>query len=246
MGENRYTMKDWLSIIKSIESIKDVYTRASDIISMCIAKNVRYMPLLFLKKRMDDKLVIVLDVGSGPGDSAYTAWRTFGKNNTYVIALDPSSDLIKVAMNKQLKGCLLCEAVEGVAEHLPFRTSSIDVVQAFFSARDFYKLNRALLSMIAVSRKWLVIGDIFSPSNSIKRLILLLWVCKFVPLIVETASPGHGRYYKSLCNTLNGWMGMEELSSVVRVIAKYLNKPINSFSKKNYIMDSLGYIIFEF
>ncbi len=246
MTENRYSMKDWLSIIKSIESIKDIYTRASDIISMCIAKNVRYMSLMFVKKRTANKMVIVLDVGSGPGDSAYTAWRIFASDGVYVIALDPSFNLIKTTMNKLLRDCLLCEAVEGVAEYLPFRASSVDVVQAFFSARDFFGLSRALSSMITVSKKWLVIGDIFSPLDRVKRTILLLWVCRFVPFVVEISSPGHGRYYKSLCSTLNGWMSIEELSYAIRIIAKYLNKPINSFFKKNYIMDSLGYVIFEF
>lgn len=119
---------------------------------------------------------VVLDVGCGDGYYA----RLLEARGAEVVCLDPLAGHLSV---KEVS-----HFVAGVAEHLPFRSRSVDYSLAMFSLRDFLDKAKGLHEMKRVSRRAVIILDIFNPRNPLARFLLWLYVAAVAPLLAFMAS----------------------------------------------------------
>lgn len=132
---------------------------------------------------------LVLDVGCGDGYYA----RLLEARGVEVVCLDPLAERLGV------KG--VSHVIASVAEYLPFRSGSVDYALAMFSFRDFLDKARGLNEMRRVSRRAVIILDIFNPSSLPARLLLWLYVAVVAPLLAFIAS-GTPNPWKLLLPTL--------------------------------------------
>lgn len=119
---------------------------------------------------------VVLDVGCGDGYYA----RLLEARGAEVVCLDPLAERLKV------RG--VSHVVAGVAEHLPFRSGSVDYSLAMFSLRDFMDKARGLHELKRVSRRTVIILDVFNPRSLFARLLLWFYVAAVAPLLAFLAS----------------------------------------------------------
>jgi len=119
---------------------------------------------------------VVLDVGCGDGYYA----RLLEARGVEVICLDPLTEQLGV------EG--VSHVIAGVAEHLPLRSRSVDYSLAMFSLRDFLNKAKGLHEMRRVSRRAVIILDIFNPRSLPVRLLLWSYVAAAAPLLAFIAS----------------------------------------------------------
>lgn len=228
--------RTWATIISQIEGIKHVYGFMNKFMSLGFENRVRINAIDAIAKRLGNlsRQLIIVDVGSGPGDSLRAIWRRL--TNSYIVAIDPSISLLSTACNN-----VLCDRVVGVAENLPIRRHGADIVTSFYASRDFQSLSDALASMISVTRRGLVIGDIFLPKHPVKKLLVKAWVCYIVPMLAMLLAGKYWKNYKVLCVTIKDWCDVQD-------VKKYLKQLLKRFGKQfiveshSYVFGGLGYV----
>ena len=157
----------------------------------------------------NQKPLSIADIGAGPGSSIRSFYETTG----YIVAIDPSAELLSAACI----GCTyMCDRVVGIAEHTPIRDQGVDYSTAFFSARDFIDVSKGVEEAARIARRGVIITDIFIPENILLHIMLLYWVCAIVPLLALFFAPRHWKEYRRLCTTLRSWITSSQLKEELR------------------------------
>ncbi|WP_317894986.1 class I SAM-dependent methyltransferase [Pyrofollis japonicus] len=233
----------WLCIIRDIESIVDVYRRMNKIMSLGLDNKVRREAIekmcFSIKKHYyssSRRQPIIIDVGSGPGDSIEKIFELCWDTPGYVIAVDPSSKLLS-----NIPSSALCDKVVGVAENLPIRNKSVKGVSSFYAARDFKNLDEALQEFIRVIDNGVIaVGDIFLPDNIIYRGLVRMWICLIVPVLALVFATRRWRHYLGLCNSIRGWISAKKLKEL---LITYGDGGITSIGVKEFVLGGLGYVV---
>ncbi len=208
----------WRRVVSDIENIVPVYARMNRVMSFGLDERVRSRGISSL-----GSCATCLDAGAGPGDSLLKA-SSMGVCG-YIVALEPSALLASIAGQR----CgLLCDVVVGVAEALPLRANAVSCSMAFFSARDFIDLEKGVEEIARVTRRAIVIGDIFLIRARLLRFLQLFWVCMVVPLIAMFVAGSRWKSYTSLCKTLKGWLTAEQLAESLK--AKGLSVSVTAYA----------------
>jgi demethylmenaquinone methyltransferase/2-methoxy-6-polyprenyl-1,4-benzoquinol methylase len=232
----------WLCIIRDIESIVDVYRRMNKIMSLGLDNKVRIEAIEKMCSNIkyyhdfNRKQPVIIDVGSGPGDSIEEIFKRCGNTPSYVVAVDPSPKLIS-----NIPSSALCDKVVGVAENLPIRDKSVKGVASFYAARDFKNLDEALQEFIRViDNGAIAIGDIFLPDNIIYKNLVRIWICLIVPILALVFATKRWRHYLGLCNSIRGWISAKKLKEL---LITYGNEDITDIGLKEFVLGGLGYVV---
>ena len=225
----------WIKIIRQIENIVSVYDRVARIISLGLADKIRRKALIVSSLLADERRAVV-DVGCGPGTSVREILRLVVPK--YIICVDPSIYLLEFCMQKFRVERIYMDFVVGVAEYMPIRDRAVDVVTVFYAARDFSDPQRGFKELLRISRCSIAIGDIFLPDDSISRVIVKTWICYFVPLIVDIVAFGHGKDYRGICDSLNGWYSLEKLKEFFLKLAS-----VKAMYTRSHALGGIGYAV---
>ena len=229
----------WRCIVQDIEAIVNVYRRMNKIMSLGLADKIRVEALKTLcnglEGGLNDKPIILADIGAGPGDSIKTIINVC-RGVSYIIALDPSSRLLA-----NIEPSMLCERVVAVAEYLPLRPRSITFATAFYAARDFQNLDQAIQEIVrTISRGGIAIGDIFLPDRTLNNIAVKIWVCVFVPLLAIMFATKQWRHYTGLCKSLKGWLSVKKLCNIIKQTDR--ENTIRTHCRE-YALGGLGYVV---
>jgi demethylmenaquinone methyltransferase/2-methoxy-6-polyprenyl-1,4-benzoquinol methylase len=187
----------WRSVVEAIEAVTPRYELVNVAMSLGLGWIARRRGVAALARACPEPRVVV-DVGPGPGPSLDLLAR--GLQPSYLVALEPSE-----AMASRLPRGHSVDVVVGVAEAMPLRLGCCDAATAFYSARDFMDAWAGVAEMARVSRRCLLLVDMFRPANRLVGLLLRLWVCWIVPVIAMVLAGPVWRSYRMLCTTLEGW-----------------------------------------
>jgi len=182
------------------------------------------------------KALTIIDIGSGPGDSVAYILKIF--NSPYVVCIDPSPELLRNCLSQLSNFRHVLEPVISIAERLPLRDNAADVASSFYAMRDFYNLAEGVREAVRISRIGLAVGDIFLPKNTLAGHIVRVWVCKIAPLLVELVAPGYSKYYRGICETLDGWLSAEELGKLIEGEGM-----VRRVTIKKYMLGGLGFVV---
>lgn len=225
----------WRRIIRQIENIVSVYDRVAKIVSLGLADKIRRKAII-ASSMLSSGRGVVVDVGCGPGTSIREILRL--TNPKYITCVDPSIYLLEFCRQRFDVERVYMDFVVGVAEHMPLRDRVADVVTAFYTARDFSEPQQGFKEMIRVSCCSIAIGDIFLPDSTISKTLVKTWICHLVPLIVNIVAFGHGRDYRGICDSLDGWYSLKKLkelfSGLNSVKATYI---------RGYALGGIGYAV---
>ena len=152
-------------------------------------------------------VVRVLDVGSGFGP--LHGYLPLG---AWVVSLDPA---LPGLVRAHLAGF---DAVVGVAEFLPFRSSAFDSVVSVFALRLF-RLVGALPEVFRVSRRFVVLLDLWRPRSVLLVLLLVLFMFLVYLPVAAVFAPRVWARYLLVPRSFLGSPGEDWLVSVVRVFA---------------------------
>jgi len=235
----------WECIVRDIEAIVNTYRRMNKVMSLGLDDRVRFEAIKQMCKNAeldnnDLRKTIIVDVGAGPGDSISVITNVC-KQVSYIVAIDPSPRLLK-----NIAPSALCDRVVAVAENIPLRSSSVYGVTAFYAARDFKNLSRAINEMLRIlNRGRIAIGDIFLPQEAMKSVAVKTWVCLFVPILALLFARKQWRHYRGLCRSLRGWLSVEQLCRVIEDIAAYNRYEVKGLMCRKYVLGGLGYVVAE-
>jgi len=119
--------KLWQNIIESLALLKRIYQLGNYIISFGTIQILRKMAA----KNIDEEDIII-EVGPGPG-TFLKLLKEYAKQR-FIIGIEPSVDMAYYSYNKNG----FADVLIGIAEKLPFRDNSIDIIYCVFSFRDFF------------------------------------------------------------------------------------------------------------
>jgi len=154
--------KQWHSIIESIELTLPYYEFGSNLVGFGMPKLLRYL----MVKYIDYNDCLIIDVGTGTGAVINEIMR-HRNNHSYIIGLDISLILIKTAKKRLNHLEEYVDFIYGLAEYIPVRSSSINVVCTSFSFRDVLSYRISLSEFLRVlikNGKWICV-DMGKPNN---------------------------------------------------------------------------------
>lgn len=156
--------KFWKNIVTEIEtySQKGCYEKVNILMSFFILKKLRIIASALAKGSNT-----IIDVGNGPGTS--TKYIKNVLNPNYLIAMDPSFVMNKITRDN-IKNI---NVINGMAENIPLKSSSVDAVIAMFSFRDVknYELALREFSRVLKENGKLIILDLYKPETLIEKII---------------------------------------------------------------------------
>ncbi len=133
-----------LKVVNTFNKIADRYILANHIISfgqdVCWRKNLCQM----VEKYVNNKGVI-LDVASGTGENFKYCYKDFHLK----IGVDPARKMIEIG-KKRYSDVFF---IEGIAENLPLKNSSVDLIVVSFGVRNFSDRNKAFSEFYRVLKK---------------------------------------------------------------------------------------------
>ena len=235
----------WECIVRDIEAVVNTYRRMNKIMSLGLDDRVRFDAIKQMCKDMqpgndEQRRVIIVDLGAGPGDSI-SVIANVCKQVSYIVAIDPSPRLLKNVVSSAL-----CDRVVAVAENIPLRSSSVSGVTAFYAARDFKNLGGAVTEMLRILNKGrIAIGDIFLPQETMRSIAVKTWVCLFVPILALLFAPKQWRHYRGLCKSLRGWLSVEQLCKLIENVASHNHYGVKGLVCRKYVLGGLGYVVAE-
>ncbi len=153
----------WEDIVRSIEILKRIYQLGNYVISLGTIQVLRKKIAKFATHGKQ-----IVEVGSGPG----TFLKLLRENSSgMIIGLDPSISMAYFSHSKYL----FADMIIGVAEALPFKENSIDVIFCAFSFRDFFNKKLFLEEAFRVLKRdgLLVILETNNPRKTLTRIFLL-------------------------------------------------------------------------
>ncbi|AFZ71125.1 methylase involved in ubiquinone/menaquinone biosynthesis [Caldisphaera lagunensis DSM 15908] len=227
-GNQGLEEKFWKNIVSEIEtySEKGCYEKVNTLMSFFVLKRLRIIASALAKGSN-----IIIDVGNGPGTS--TKYIKGILNPSHLIAMDPS-----FAMNKITKDNIKnISVINGMAENIPVKSSSIDAVIAMFSFRDVRNYDLALreFSRVLKENGKLIILDLYKPETVMEKIISFFQFN--ILAVVFGIVMGCGRdalLYPDLHKTIYYMYNSKE---ILKSVNKYFKKV--SFKKKPIIVGIL-------
>ena len=153
----------WLRIIRDIDKLKRVYEIGNNIVSFFTINLLRF---LAVREALNARVIV--EVGSGPG----TFLKKLRKvRNKIIIAIDPSPSMIFYSFSRYP----FANHLIGLAEKLPLREDSVDIIYCVFSFRDFFNKLAFISEAFRVLRSGgkLVIVDTNNSGTLSTRLFLI-------------------------------------------------------------------------
>ncbi len=201
----------WFELLRTLENIIPSYDRMNKVMSLGLDLRIRAHGV-----RRVLGLSPLLDVGSGPGTMVHVA-RLMGYRGEAVL-LDPSEAMLKAALKGLGRGPET-HAVQGVAEHLPFRDSAFRAAMSGFAIRDVYNLPRALGEIRRVLARGapFVMVDITKPDNPLARLAAAFYWRAVVPLMALVFA---GRRWRNYLDIFPTYVRMPRLSAFHALAAR--------------------------
>ena len=174
----------WRKVIQAIEDSIPLYDHVNDLISFGKAQIARIYAVENL--RLNDGSV-VLDGGIGPGT---TSRLIFAKiKPSMLIGLDGSVRQLEAARMNLVEYRGLLQLVNASFEYLPFRWNVLDGIITCYALRDSLDLSRSISEYSRVCSEQGVFADvdIGKSDDLIKRVISVLYVKYFMPLLAKMA-----------------------------------------------------------
>jgi demethylmenaquinone methyltransferase/2-methoxy-6-polyprenyl-1,4-benzoquinol methylase len=174
----------WEKVIEAIEDSIPLYDKVNGLISFGKAQVARIYAVENL--HLDDGS-IVLDSGIGPGT---TSRLIFTKTKPgMLIGLDGSAKQLEAARLNLAMYANLLQLVRASFEYLPFRENVFDRVITCYALRDSLDLSRSIseYSRVCGQRGVFADVDIGKSDNPIKRMMSVLYVKHFMPLLAKMA-----------------------------------------------------------
>lgn len=169
-NRNFNTTNEEVEYYSIVKKVFDILAPFYDIVTVPISR-VREEVVNFTKARNGSR---ILDVGTGTGQQAFA----FAKKGYYVIGIDLSEAMLKVANKKNKYENVKFEVAD--ATNLPFENNSFDVSCASFVLHDMPLTIRekALKEMVRVTKPkgMIVIVDYALPKNKIGRFLIYHFV----------------------------------------------------------------------
>lgn len=184
----------WRKVYPVYDKLADVYERMN--LAMTWGNVDRWRRQL--ASLVPPNAVRVLDAGCGPGNMTRHLI-----NGRYVVGLDYSADMLKA--NK-----LDVDKVQGVFEALPFRDNAFDAAVLAYSLHAARDLGRALDELTRVARSVAAVS-MGKPDGRMARLLVRLYVSRFVPLLARLLAPRHVEEYKALKEIFKAALPNEDL-----------------------------------
>jgi len=153
----------WLRIIHDIEKLKNVYEIGNNLVSF---GTIGILRNLALKELINSEIIV--EIGSGPG-TFLKKLRLF--RDKTIIAIDPSPSMIFYSATK----FPFVNYLIGLAESIPLRDNSVDLIYCIFSFRDFFNKSNFISEAYRVLREngKLVIVDTNNTGKLVTRIFLL-------------------------------------------------------------------------
>jgi demethylmenaquinone methyltransferase/2-methoxy-6-polyprenyl-1,4-benzoquinol methylase len=123
----------------------------------------------------------VLDVATGTGLVARSAWKVLGDDGA-VVGLDPSRGMLQEA-RKVVRGPL----VQGIVEHLPFANERFDIVSMGYALRHMADLGVAFRECRRVLKPGgrFVILEISRPRSAVSQWFVRAYLQRILPLLMR-------------------------------------------------------------
>lgn len=162
----------------AVEEALPFYESISEAISLGLAGPLRRRAIHRLRSSRKEW---VLDSGSGPGVSSELLLRD---GFVRVVGLDPSMKLLR--STKARLGDSF-HPVQGIAENVPLRSTSISAIVTCFSLRDVRDKTQSIseFSRIAKDHGLLEIVDVGKPENQLSQRMIRLYVALIMPVFAR-------------------------------------------------------------
>jgi len=174
----------WRKVIQAIEDSIPLYDNVNDLVSFGKAQIARIYAVENLQ--VDDG-ALVLDGGIGPGTTSRLIFARIKPN--MLIGLDGSARQLEAAKMNLAEYRDLLYLVNASFEYLPFRGNVLDGIITCYALRDSLDLSRSISEYSRVCSEHGVFADvdIGKSDNPIKRVMSVLYVRYFMPLLAKMA-----------------------------------------------------------
>ena len=186
-------------VVDTFNKIADRYILANHIISfgqdICWRKN-----LCQLVEKHINKKEIVVDIASGTGENFKYCYKDFSRK----IGIDPAKKMLEIA-KKRYSDVFF---VEGIAESLPLKDSSVDLITVSFGVRNFSDRQEAFSEFNRVLKKGgvLAILEFFPMENgTMLNKITAKYIYDFLPYLGGVIT-GDFKAYKYLSKSIKNFV----------------------------------------
>ncbi len=187
------------------------YEAANIAITLGLIKRLREVIASFLASRQC--LSYAIDLGAGNGVMTLYAVKK-ARRPLNAVLVDPSIEGLKRA-----RRVLDADAIVGIAEALPLRDGSAQVVYTAFALRQFEDKVKSLLEVRRVLKRGgaFVVLDFWRPRSRVLDVLLRLYMHIAVPLIAMAVAPRVFREFAKMRHTLDGIGDMEWLKELLNL-----------------------------
>ncbi|WP_185850920.1 bifunctional demethylmenaquinone methyltransferase/2-methoxy-6-polyprenyl-1,4-benzoquinol methylase UbiE [Blattabacterium cuenoti] len=121
----------------------------------------------FINKKNKNNIQKILDLATGTGDLAISLAKCF--HHAFIIGLDPSKEMLKIAKNKIKDHSLekQIKFVQGFSHKIPFEDSTFDLITISFGVRNFQFFHSSFKEIYRILKPMgiLEILEFSKPSN---------------------------------------------------------------------------------
>lgn len=180
----------WKAVINAIEAAIPEYDKVNDKVSLGQARKARE----YAANRLElAEGMTVLDAGIGPGTmSEVILSRTAGVT---VVGLDASAQLLQAARIRFSSNDAPIHLVRATFEAVPLRDECVSRIVSAYAFRDSRDLNSAIgeFHRVLVVNGRFGIVDLGKPDNSLKRVMITVYVRYLMPLVAYFSKSKHIR-----------------------------------------------------
>ncbi|MCS7145652.1 MAG: class I SAM-dependent methyltransferase [Aigarchaeota archaeon] len=172
----------WRSVVRGIEALGPRYPAVNRVISLGLDVVIRRVGV----RLSGVKGGRILDAGAGDGSLSKVIWEEVGRRRLYLVLLDPSERMLRMARNSADWSGL--DGVVGLLEYAPFRPSSLESAFMAFALRDVIHLSAAVerLSIILKPGGVFTLIDIAKPDCGLARQLFKIYWWVLAPLLVAS------------------------------------------------------------
>lgn len=198
----------WGRIVDILEEIIPVYDKVNSFISLGQDTEFRARGIRGRVSAGDQ----VLDAGSGFGNMSKTAIDVAG--DISLVMYDPLRVMLRHTPDMPVNKISM---VNGIFEHVPFKSEIFDAVLCGYSLRDAINLRPAIAELHRVTKKGgrLVIVDLGKPDNVIIRAGVSFYLRCVLPLLALAAGGRLGLKFAALYDTYKRWPTASHLKEML-------------------------------